>query len=107
VSLPAATSIGGGAFQYCNSLSFIALPVATSFGASSFGYSTSLTSGLYINAPLAGLGDQAFYTSSITAVHLRPAPNTPAGWTTGNGQTIAGKSSIKVVFDWTTYPNLP
>jgi hypothetical protein len=72
-----------------------------------FGSSTALTSGVYLNTALSGLNASALALSSITTIHLRPAPNTPAGWTTGAGQTIKGKSGVTVVSNWTTYPNLP
>jgi hypothetical protein len=107
VSLPVATSIGGLAFRYCDNLTSVSLPAATSIGGLAFSYCDNLTSGVYLNAPLSGLTSDALQGSSITTIHLRPAPNTPAGWVEGAGQTIKGKSGVTVVFDWTTFPDLP
>jgi len=105
--LPAATSIGGTAFLGCTNLRTISLPAATSIGGDAFRYCTTLTSGVFINAPLSGLNATALTGSSITTIRLRPAPNTPSGWTTGASQTIKGKSGVTVLSNWTTYPNLP
>ena len=107
VSLPVATTIGSYAFENCSALASVSLPSAATIGDYAFQSCTSLTSGVYLNAPLAGLDADALTGSSITTIHLRPAPNTPAGWSAGAGQTINGKSGITVVFDWTTFPNLP
>ena len=107
VSLPSAMSIGDYAFENCTALASVSLPSAATIGDYAFQSCTSLTSGVYLNAPLAGLDADALTGSSITTIHLRPAPNTPAGWSAGAGQTINGKSGITVVFDWTTFPNLP
>ena len=100
-------TIGNYAFDNCAALASVSLPAAASLGDYAFEGCTALTSGVYLNAPLAGLDADALTGSSITTIHLRPAPNTPAGWSAGAGQTINGKSGITVVFDWTTFPNLP
>ena len=104
VSLPNATTIGGGLFVSCSALVTVNVPNATSFGAQVFGNCVSLTS-IKLSAPVSGLDGNAFVNSSIATIHVRPSPNTPAGWTAGAGQTIGGKSGITVVFDWTNYPN--
>lgn len=48
---------------------------------------------------------QDFTVTPKLRVHLRPSPNTPAGWTLG-AQTIDGREAT-VTDDWTTYPAAP
>lgn len=102
---PLVTSIGNYAFQNCSSLTSVDFPLVTTIGNSAFYYCILLTD-LYLIAPLSGLDANALNLSSVTTIHLRPAPNTPAGWTEGV-HNIAGKTGVTVVFDWTTYPNRP
>ena len=126
------TSIGSAAFRYCSGLTgSLNVPNSvTSIGAYAFGSLTVLTGPLiipnsataisnniiegcpaltdaYLNQPLAAIDSDAFIGSGLTTIHLRPSPNTPAGWTIGSGQTIGNKSGVTVVADWTTYPNPP
>ena len=106
VYIPKAQSIGERAFSGCTSLPFIAIPSAGYINQYVFTDCDLLTD-VYLNTPLSGLDNNALADSSVSTIHLRPAPNTPAGWTIGGGQTIKGKSGINVVADWTTYPDLP
>ena len=126
------TSIGSGAFRYCTGLTgSLNLPNSvTSIGAYAFGNLNALTGPLiipnsasaignniienctaltdaYLNQPLASIHTDAFISSGLTTIHLRPSPNTPAGWTIGSGQTIGNQSGVTVVANWTTYPNPP
>ena len=79
-----ATTIGEGAFRVCESITDV-----------------------YLNQPLSSVGSNAFAGCEFSTIHLRPSPNTPAGWTIGGDQTIGGKSGVTVVANWTTYPNPP
>ena len=125
------TTIGSFTFQYCSGFTgSLTIPNSvTSIGSYAFqgcsGFTGSLTigsgvtvisngafqncgfTGAYLNQPLSFIGAYAFFVTGLTTIHLRPSPNTPAGWTIGAGQTIGGKSGVTVVADWTTYPNPP
>jgi hypothetical protein len=132
VTIPnSVTSIGSAAFRYCGSLTgSLNVPSSvTSIGAYAFGAAPALTTltipnsvtvinnniiegctvltDAYLNQPLNDINPSAFTSSSLTTIHIRPSPNTPAGWTIGSGQTICGKSGVTVAADWTTYPNPP
>jgi hypothetical protein len=101
------TTIGSQAFYQCYSIgSSLTIPnSATSIGEFAFLECGSI-SDAYLNQPLSAFNN-TFQASGLTTVHLRPSPNTPAGWTIGEGQTIAGRDEVTVVADWTTYPNPP
>ena len=97
--------IGSRAFQYCSGFTSLVIPNSvTNIGSSAF-YSCYGITDAYLNQPLSSVGSYAFYFSGLGTVHLRPAPNTPAGWTIDSGQTIGGKSGVIVIDDWTNYPN--
>jgi hypothetical protein len=115
VSLPAATTIGNGAF-FRTSLISVSLPAATFIGKAAFSYCTSLTS---VSLPVATTiaGDNSYvgafsYCTSLTSVSLPATP--PAIYTgydyygifayTGNGYsgTITIRVPAGVVFAYTS-----
>jgi hypothetical protein len=102
------TSIDSLAFQSCSGFTgSLTIPNSvTNIGSQAFKSCPNLTSA-YLNQPLSAVGSNAFQSSGITTISLRPSPNTPAGWTIGSGQTIGGKAGVTVVADWTTYPDPP
>jgi hypothetical protein len=102
------TSIASLAFQNCTGFTgSLTIPNSvTSIGSTAFKSCSNLTNA-YLNQPLSAVGSNAFQSSGITTISLRPSPNTPAGWTIGSGQTIGGKAGVTVVADWTTYPDPP
>lgn len=102
VNLPKVGSINVGGFFNCISLPLISLPLATSIGG--FGNCSNLTVAK-LNCSFDSILQNTFVNSGLTTVRLRPAPNTPAGWTIGPGQTIGDKTNVTVVADWTDWPN--
>jgi hypothetical protein len=72
VSLPAATSIGNGAFAYCTSLEEVSLPAAESIGANAFSGCTSLEEAILLKAT--SIASSAFQNcTSLAAVSLPAA----------------------------------
>ena len=102
------TFIDSFAFYNCDFLTGpLTIPNSvTSIGTYAFAACASIANA-YLNQPLSSVGTSAFAFTGLTTIHLRPSPNTPAGWTIGSNQTIGGKSAVTVVADWTTYPNPP
>ena len=102
------TTIGSYAFYYCSGMgSSLTIPnSATTIGDRAFCGCQSITD-VYLNQPLSSVDSYAFVACEFSTIHLRPSPNTPAGWTIGGDQTIGGKSGVTVVANWTTYPNSP
>lgn len=97
-------TIGSYAFNYNTFNGPLTIPNSvTTIGDGAFRSCTNITNA-YLNQPLTAIDTDAFLNSGLTTVHLRPAPNTPAGWTIGAAQTIGGKSGVTVVADWTEYP---
>lgn len=109
INLPLVTgNIGYNGFVNLTSLSSVNIPLATSILDSSFLGCTNLKT-IKLNMPRANINDNflgaSFGGSGINKIRLRPAPNTPPGWTIGPGQSIGGRTGVTVVADWTDYPN--
>ena len=99
------TTIDFEAFIDCTGFtgSLIIPNSVTTIGSSAFENCPSLTDA-YLNQNFSSVNANAFINSGLTTVHLRPSPNTPAGWTIGSQEI--GDITVTVVADWTTYPNL-
>ena len=109
INLPLVTgNIGYNGFINLTSLSSVNIPLATSILDSSFLGCANLKT-IKLNMPRANINDNfltaSFDGSGINKIRLRPAPNTPPGWTIGPGQSIGGRTGVTVVADWTDWPN--
>lgn len=125
INFPTATTINNGAFLGCTQLSSLNIPAVitlqpaffqclslpatlsfpyvTFFGNSTFFGAAGLTT-IKLNCRPVDIASSAFSITGINLIRLRPAPNTPVGWTLGPGQTVGGRV-VTVVADWTDWPN--
>ena len=96
------TSIGSYAFSDCYGFNGdLVLPNSlTSIGSYAFGNCYGFT-GAYIDCPATAIDPSTFGNTNFTTIYVRPAPNTPSGWTIGSTQFG------KTVAEWTNYPNYP
>jgi len=107
IILPSATTLVHHAFIFCDALVQALLPVATSLEVGLFQGATSLTD-IFVNTPRSSVNSTAFTsTTPGLIIHLRPDPDTPAGWVEGSGQSIGGNTDVTVAFDWYNYPRDP
>lgn len=101
------TSIGNNAFSGCTKLTgALTIPSSiTSIGDNAFAGCTGLTSA-WINCPRSVIPANCFTGSnSITTIHVKSSPETPAGWVTGI-QNVGG-ITVNVVDDWTVRNRAP
>jgi len=105
-NFPLLTAIPDYGFQSNDKLSNINIPRVSSIGFGGLQLNLVEPNTLKLNLPRNNIDPGAFTNSRFTTIRLRPAPDTPAGWTIGSGQIIGGNTNpITVVADWTDWPN--